>query len=151
MPDGYDLEMSGSDFLSSPCTNGMLMLNNNLSDHELDLSQIEPNQVYIYSGNSNKNGKCSEQIGQIFPHTPCLSYTAECSFNNTYLPAINNSDQDQFLALSNYYEAFDYTQQLFNTTLFDTDLNRFKSLTEKLCSMNYKDVRKKIYFDLFLF
>jgi hypothetical protein len=87
-------------------------------------------------GNAKKD-KCRIEIENLIPKSVCPYGGDKCSFNGIYSPKVKNF---KFLALSNFWEAYDYTQRLYNVNL-DNNLSLFNQTTYTLCNEKYSSLK----------
>lgn len=80
------MEISGKNIHGSPCSNG-LFLNNNTYNFTADVSKLDKNGRYSFSGASNKK-RCEAEIDLLLPKLKCTYDNDRCSFNNVYQPSL---------------------------------------------------------------
>ena len=115
---------------------------------------IKAGDKFTILGNAKKD-KCRTEISNLMS-TFCPYGTNKCSFNGFYMPPVKNFKflvnlkknliligkffkNSFFKALSNFYEAFDYTERLFKISI-KNNLELFNQTTFTLCNMKHTDV-----------
>lgn len=86
LPDGASVTLTGEDFLSSPCTNGLMFKDNRTFTVNKDL--IKAGDKFTILGNAKKD-KCRSEINNLIS-TFCPYGTNKCSFNGYYMPSVKN-------------------------------------------------------------